>query len=126
MLVNFGGDLRANRAPAGREGWHVGVEAWASGAQGQAQAAGSILLTQGACATSGDKHRHLMHQGRRYGHILDPRIGWPVPDAPLSATVLAPTCTDAGLLSTMAMLMGAEAEKFLATQDVAHWVMREG
>lgn len=124
VLVNFGGDLRANRAPSGREGWHVGIEAWASRGDDSPQAARNIVLAHGACATSGDKHRHLVHEGQRYGHILDPRTGWPVPDAPLSATVLGPTCTDAGLLSTLAMLMGAQAEAFLAEQDVAHWVMR--
>jgi thiamine biosynthesis lipoprotein len=39
-------------------------------------------------------------------------------------TVAAPTCTEAGLLSTLAMLQGAGAEAWLAAQGVPHWVMR--
>ena len=83
-----------------------------------------MRLTDHAVATSGDYFRSFTHEGRRYGHILDPRTGWPVPDAPRSVTVLEVNCTQAGLLSTLAMLHGAGAESFLAELNVKHWVMR--
>ena len=63
-----------------------------------------------------------MHQGRRLGHILDPRTGWPVADAPRSVTVVAPTCLEAGTLSTLAYLKGPGAESFHREQSVTYWI----
>jgi FAD:protein FMN transferase len=118
FLINFGGDLRANRPPA-RGSWQVGVERPDS-----ERNAGLLLdLERGALATSGDSRRYLLREGVRYGHILDPRTGWPVRDAPRSVTVAASSCTEAGLLATLALLHGAQAEAFLQEQGVRHWVI---
>jgi thiamine biosynthesis lipoprotein len=81
-------------------------------------------LEHGALATSGDSRRYLLKDGVRYGHILDPRTGWPVPDAPRSVTVAASSCTEAGLLSTLALLQGARAEEFLEEQGARFWLLR--
>jgi FAD:protein FMN transferase len=126
LLVNFGGDLAVSGPRANGSAWHVGVEAPKRGAPVSREAAGLIALSAGALATSGDARRFLLKDGIRYGHILDPRTGWPVRDAPRSVTVAAPTCTEAGVLSTLAMLQGAEAEAWLAKQGVPHWVIRKG
>jgi FAD:protein FMN transferase len=118
FLINFGGDLRANRPPA-QGSWQVGVERPDS-----ERNAGLLLdLERGALATSGDSRRYLLKEGVRYGHILDPRTGWPVRDAPRSVTVAASSCTEAGLLATLALLHGAQAEAFLQEQGVRHWVI---
>jgi thiamine biosynthesis lipoprotein len=39
-------------------------------------------------------------------------------------TVAAGSCVEAGMLSTLAMLQGADAERFLADQGVRHWITR--
>jgi FAD:protein FMN transferase len=118
FLINFGGDLRANRPPAPGT-WQVGVERPDS-----ERNAGLLLdLERGALATSGDSRRYLLKEGVRYGHILDPRTGWPVRDAPRSVTVAASSCIEAGLLATLALLHGAQAEAFLREQGVRHWVI---
>jgi thiamine biosynthesis lipoprotein len=62
--------------------------------------------------------------GERLPHILDPRDGRPVRGAPRSVTVAAPTCTHAGMLTTLAMLRGPGAEEFLAAEGVRYWVQR--
>ena len=119
FLVNFGGDLRANRpTPSGP--WRVGIEK----PESQRRAAMILELERGALTTSGDARRYLLKQGRRYGHILDPRTGWPVSGSPRSVTVAAASCIEAGLLSTLAMLQGARAETFLDAQQARHWVLR--
>jgi thiamine biosynthesis lipoprotein len=120
MLVNFGGDLRAvGRRTDGRS-WQVGVEL-----PDISDTAGLKLeLGVGALATSGDARRFLLRGGVRYPHILNPRTGWPVMRAPRAVTVLGDTCTEAGLLATLAMLHGDRAEAFLAEQGVKNWVMR--
>jgi thiamine biosynthesis lipoprotein len=72
----------------------------------------------------GDSRRYVVHADKRYGHVLDPRTGWPVRDAPRSVTVAASSCTEAGLLSTMALLQGRGAEHFLREQGVRYWLIR--
>jgi FAD:protein FMN transferase len=119
LLVNFGGDLVVSGPRSDGQPWVVGIER-----PDAAQAAAMLALKAGGLATSGDARRFLMADGRRLGHILDPRDGWPVRDAPRSVTVAAPTCTEAGILATLGMLQGPAAEAWLATQGVLHWVLR--
>jgi thiamine biosynthesis lipoprotein len=83
-----------------------------------------LELKVGALATSGDSQRFLLRNGVRYPHILNPHTAWPVMRAPRSVTVLGDTCTEAGLLATLAMLHGDRAEAFLAGQNVLHWIER--
>lgn len=118
-LVNLGGDLAVTGPPERRPAWKVGVEGDTPNA-----AERLIDLRAGALATSGDAHRYLLRDGVRYGHILDPTTGWPVQGAPGSVTVAADSCTQAGMLSTLAMLQGSHAERFLDEQAVMHWVRR--
>lgn len=119
-LLNFGGDLLALGSQAGGAPWRVGIESVTEAGA----AARQIDLSVGALATSGDARRYLLKDGRRYGHVLDPTTGWPVADAPRSVTVAAPTCTEAGMLATLALLQGAAAEAFLAAQRVQFWALR--
>lgn len=118
FVVNLGGDLRANR-PAPNGPWKLGIEH----PDVVGSAAMLLDLEYGALATSGDSHRYLLKDGVRYGHIIDPRTGWPVPGAPRSVTVAASSCTEAGLLSTLAMLQGTNARAFLDQQEVRYWLL---
>jgi thiamine biosynthesis lipoprotein len=120
-LVNLGGDLAVSSRPVRRAVWTVGIESARAAA---AVPANLLRLSVGALATSGDSRRYLEKDGRRYSHILDPTTGWPVKDAPKSVTVAADTCTQAGMLSTLAMLEGPGAERFLGAQEVQFWVER--
>ena len=118
FLINFGGDLRANRPPS-HGPWQVGIER-----PGADQEAIMLLdLESGALATSGDSRRYLLKDGIRYSHILNPLTGWPNPASPRSITVAASSCTEAGLLSTVAMLRGAGARAYLDEQCVRYWLL---
>lgn len=119
FLVNFGGDLRASGRRPGGQPWTVAVESPGRAGEGIQQ----IEIASGGLATSGDARRFVMHEGRRYGHILDPRTGWPVRGAPRSVTVLAATCVEAGLLSTLAILHGPDASRFLHDNRARAWVV---
>jgi len=118
FLVNFGGDLRANRPPS-HGPWQVGIEAPDS----DREASMLLDLESGALATSGDSRRYLLKHGIRYGHILNPLTGWPDPESPRSITVAASSCTEAGLLSTVAMLHGAGARAYLEEQGARYWLV---
>ena len=128
FLVNFGGDLAVTGPPVRRTAWTVGIEAPSpAGREGDPEpirASKLIELRQGALATSGDARRFVMKDGVRYGHVIDPRTGWPVENAARSITVAADTCTQAGMLSTLAMLKGASAEQFLDSQSEQYWCRR--
>ncbi len=119
VLVNFGGDLAANQ-PTRHGPWHVAVE------RPDTEREPQLLLevSQGALATSGDTHRFLLRDGVRYGHILDVRNGWPVQGVPRSVTVVAGSCVAAGMLATLAMLNGVDAESFLDSQGLTYWCLR--
>jgi FAD:protein FMN transferase len=118
FLINFGGDLRANRPPA-HGPWQVGIER----PDAEREATMVLDLEHGALTTSGDSRRFLLRDGIRYGHILNPLTGWPPPDAPRSITVAASSCTEAGLLSTVALLHGAGAQAYLEEQGVRYWLL---
>ena len=66
-----------------------------------------IPLANRALGTSGSAAQFFWHQGKRYGHILDPRTGFPA-EGILSVTVLAPTATEADALATAFYVMGVE------------------
>jgi len=71
-------------------------------------------LRNRALGTSGSGTQFFHHQGRRYGHILDPRTGWPA-DGILSATVIAPSAALADALSTALYVLGIDrAREFCA------------
>lgn len=117
-LINFGGDLRTTQAKVGGR-WAVAIESL-----DPANVSGGLLhIGEGAIATSGDAKRFLLKQGRRYSHILDPRTGWPVESPPRSVTVAARTCVQAGTLSTLAILLGREAEASLKAEKAEAWVV---
>jgi len=127
VLVNFGGDLRASAPPSEASGWRVGIERGdAESVDVRSPAAGTVELGRGALATSGDARRHAVRGGVRYGHVLNPLTGWPTPDAPRSVTVAADTCTQAGMLATLALLHGAGAESLLESEGVAYRCQRSG
>ena len=119
-LVNFGGDLFASGPRRSGGPWLVGVEDPAAPGSGEKL---RLELSRGALATSGDARRYVLVRGRRLGHILDPRTGWPVEGCPRSVTVMAATCTEAGTLATLAILRGRDAAGFLEAQNVQHWVV---
>jgi thiamine biosynthesis lipoprotein len=72
--------------------------------------AGQLRLMDQALGTSGAQFQSFRHRGRRYGHILDPRTGWPA-EGVLSATVLAPNAARADGLSTAFYVLGPEGAR---------------
>ena len=114
-LVNLGGDVRAIGSQPNGAPWRVGIKHPREGERTIA----SVELVDGAVATSGDYERFFEIGGRRYCHILDPRSGMPVTHWQ-SVSVVAPLCIVAGSCSTIAMLMEAPGEEFLAQQGLSY------
>lgn len=116
VLVNMGGDIAA----AGSHSWAVGIE----DPRSPGKMLATVALARGGIATSGATKRFTKVGQQSLSHILNPKTGWPVENPPLSVTVHASSCTEAGLWSTLGMLHGADAEKFLKEAQVQHWSVR--
>ena len=104
FLLHGGHSSLIGRGPHhGYSGWPVGI----GNPLFTEKRLGTLLLCDQAMATSGSNIQFFRHNGRRYGHILDPRTGWPI-EGMLSVTVLAPSAALADALSTAFFVMGVE------------------
>ena len=86
-----------------KPGWHVALRHPLRPDQQLAD----VWLLDRALGTSGSGQQFFHHQGRRFGHVIDPRTGLSV-EGVLSATVLARTAAVADALSTAFFVMGWE------------------
>ncbi len=74
------------------------------------RALGNMWLKDRALGTSGSAHQFFVQNGRRYGHILDPRTGRPA-EGLAGASVCAPTAAEADALSTAFFVLGIDAAR---------------
>jgi len=108
-LVARGGPALLNNASnqasdAQRAGWGVGVRHPLRPQQRLAE----CWLADAAFSTSGSATQCFVLAGKRYGHLLDPRTGWPA-EGLHSVSVIAPTGAEADALSTAFYVMGYSA-----------------
>lgn len=66
-----------------------------------------VWLRDGALATSGAGEQFVEVDGRRYGHVIDPRTGWPA-SGTRSATVITRDAADADALATAFLVGGRD------------------
>lgn len=112
-MVEIGGEIAVRgRKPDGEE-WRIGVAKPIEG-NGQGEDVQAVItLTDGAMATSGNYRNFYIKNGKKYAHTVDPRTGYPVEHDLLSATVIAPTCSEADAYATAFMVMGKDKAKAL-------------
>jgi thiamine biosynthesis lipoprotein len=90
-------------------GWQVEVVS-----PGVQAALATVWLRDAALGTSGAGQQFVDIDGERYGHVIDPRTGWPARGV-LSASVIAPSAAYADALSTAFLVSGIElAERYCA------------
>lgn len=124
VLVEIGGELRAlGRGPAGGA-WTVAIQR-PTGAFGAASAV--LAVSDAGIATSGDYRNAFTADGRRFGHVLDPRTGEPVAHALASVTVVAESAMRADALATALLVLGPDAGPALARRErlAALFILRE-
>ena len=68
---------------------------------------GTLTLFDQALGTSGPANQFFYFRGKRFGHIIDPRTGWPA-EGMLSVTVLHPSAGWADALATGLYVAGIE------------------
>ncbi|HEX2723567.1 MAG TPA: FAD:protein FMN transferase [Gemmatimonadaceae bacterium] len=106
--VDLGGNVLVfGRAPAGKK-WRVSIV----DPRRPQRSIGQVLIDSGAVATSGDYERFVTINGKRYGHIIDPRTGAPALGV-LSATAIGPLGEWSDGLSATLFLLGPVRGKAL-------------
>jgi thiamine biosynthesis lipoprotein len=89
--------------PGSQRGWPVGIcHPW-----DQERRLAVVRLRDRALGTSAATFQHLEHEGRKLGHILDPRTGWPA-EGMASASVVAPSAAAADALATAFFILGID------------------
>jgi len=117
-LVNLGGDIHVIGPHPDGSPWRVGIK----DPRDPEQVLFTLNLYHGALASSGDYARCFTLEGRRYGHILNPRTGWPVQGL-AAVSVLADYCVVAGSAATIGMLHEEEGKAWLWGLGLPHlWV----
>ena len=99
-LVDAGGDIAAIGGKPGGGLWEIALR----DPGGQADEIVRFRLRDGAVATSGNYMRYYDPEAQ-VGHIMDPRTGFSAHVAS-SATVIAPSCTEADALATAVFVLG--------------------
>jgi FAD:protein FMN transferase len=115
-LVNLSGNMVPIGAPPGRDHWTVGLR----DPDSEFGFFATLRLGHQCVATSGNYEQFVTANGRIYGHILDPRTGWPAGGLD-AVTVLAPTAAEADAWATALLVMGTDEAKNIgsARKDLA-------
>jgi thiamine biosynthesis lipoprotein len=101
-LLNFGqSSTWALGRPPDAPGWRLLTRAPGGGF------AGLVTLRDQALSVSGSLGQWSRIGGRRFGHVLDPRSGWPLIRR-RQAIVVAPSATLAEVLSTALLVLGED------------------
>lgn len=121
-VINLGGDIKVIGPRVDGSPWRVGIR----DPRDKEAVMQTVLLHEGALASSGDYERCIIVDGIRYGHILNPLTGWPVRH--LAATsVVADFCVVAGSASTIAMLKEDSGPAWLESLGLPYlWVDVQG
>lgn len=113
VLVNAGGDL-AVAGPAPEEGWICDV-----GTTFDSEIEETIVLREGAIATSGLGRRQWQRDGQRLHHLIDPRTGKPGSSPWRIVTVGARNCVAAEVAAKVAWLRGATGPGWLQSAGLS-------
>lgn len=99
-LLSFGGSsIAALGASPGSDGWGVALKDPSGGVTG------AVVLRDQSLSVSGSLGQYVEIDGRRYGHVLDPRTGEPLKRARV-AVVLAADGARAEALSKALLILG--------------------
>lgn len=118
-IVNLGGDIKIIGSHPNGKSWHIGIQH----PRDKAKVWKTLKLKTGALASSGDYERFVLIDGVRYGHILNPKTGYPVRQL-AAVSVVADLCVVAGSAATIAMLKEKEGEKWLKSLGLQHYVFK--
>jgi thiamine biosynthesis lipoprotein len=98
--------------PPEEDAWKVAIES-PSGDGAAPRLLATVPLRDEALSVSAVWGKCFEHEGKTFGHVLDPRAGRPVSNAVLAAVVL-PSATESDALSTALLVAGPEGHEKIA------------
>lgn len=104
FMVDLGGNIRVSGKAGRRLSWSIAIRDPFNKASNLAKIE---MPDEWAVATSGQYERFIEIEGRRYGHIVDPRTGYPAAGL-AGVIVLASDATMADALSTGLFVLGSK------------------
>lgn len=113
VMIDASGDLALGNPPPGNCGWKIGISS--SDAPG-AKIDRYLMLKNCAVATSGDALQHVVIDGTRYSHIVNPHTGLGLTDQS-RVTVIAPDGISADSLASAISVLGPEKGIALLSQN---------
>lgn len=116
-MVEVGGEIRARGLNDKNQVWVIGVDKPQENIDVEDRFQFILKLENAALATSGNYRKFWVDEetGLKYSHTIDPQTGYPAKNNLLSASIIAPTATDADAYATLCMVRGLEECKaFLA------------
>lgn len=99
-MLNGGGDVLVMGQLLGRD-WRIGLR----DPRSPERLLGTLELSDGVVASSGDYERAFVYKGKRYHHVLDPKTGLPTQGV-RGVAMLARTTQSVNGLGATSMLMG--------------------
>jgi thiamine biosynthesis lipoprotein len=96
-------------APPGMDGWKIAI----APAPDQPPRPMAIVLRDNALSVSAVWGKSFEAEGKKFGHVIDPRTGWPVNNAVQAAVVLS-SATETDALSTALLVAGLEGHEALS------------
>lgn len=104
-LVNLGGNVHTLGCKPDGSAWNIGVKS-----PDDSGILGIVSVCDRCVITSGAYERFFISEdGVKYGHIIDPRTGYPAENGLLSVTVIGTEGGRCDALSTALFVMGADA-----------------
>ena len=122
VLVSLGGDV-AVAGPAPYGGWPVRIAD--DHAADLEEPGPTVAIAAGGLATSGTTVRRWLAGDVALHHIIDPRTGRPALTPLHTVTVAAGTCVEANVASTAAVVLGEQAQGWLAGRELPARLVRE-
>ncbi len=104
--VEIGGEIRVSGKNSENKNWTIGIDT--PNSKDNHQTLTTISVSNCGIATSGNYRNFFEQNGKKYGHILNPKTGYPVQSDIASVTVIAPNATLADAYATYFILLGKE------------------
>jgi thiamine biosynthesis lipoprotein len=108
-MVEIGGEVMCKGLNSEGKKWKIGIDKPIDDPTGDDELQVVAHISNVAINTSGNYHQFYYKDGKKIGHEIDPRSGYPVMNNLLSATVIAPTCMKADAYATAFMILGVDS-----------------
>ena len=118
-LVDVSGDIVTGDPPPGKKGWTVAVNVPES--ENELLDNKAVVHNQ-SIITSGDVYQYLLHEGKKYSHIVDPKTGYGVTNQ-RNVTVIAADGTTADWFTKACTILSFRKIKSIARKLNAEYLI---